>query len=250
MVDIYSRNVVSKLSSINSWSIEKVYKAFGSPIKQAITRIDGNPLGSEAPPYAVVPMFLNRGRSLDDEIAIIDFGVASMAIESRENCHTPIPLQAPEALLGEPTGQAADIWAFACTVFGLFDYHESLFHCSDLDGKDDVLANIVDALGRLPEQWWVKWKWRAKFYEEDGTKKTETFTKKYRVVRPLEVRIQEIRSSPPATAQGAEKLGEEDAIGLEKLLRMCLRYDPKERATAEDVLNMDWIQKIQKSLPP
>ncbi|KAL8748088.1 MAG: hypothetical protein Q9190_000116 [Brigantiaea leucoxantha] len=246
--DFYSKNVAFKLPSLDSWPVEQVYEAFGSPDKHAITRKEGNSLGSAAPPYAVVSAFLKLERSPNDDIAIIDFGAAFTATESQKTCRTPLPFQAPEAQLGEPAGQPADMWAFACTVFELFD-NESLFRKSDFDNDSVVLAEIVDALGRLPEQWWAKWKWRAEHYEEDGTKKIEGLTEEYRVVKPLKARIQQIRSSPPAAVEEAEKLSEEDVIGLEQLLRMCLRYDPSERATAEDVLNMDWIRKIQKSLP-
>jgi len=37
-----------------------------------------------------------------------------------------------------------------------------------LRGEDDILAEMVDLFGQLPEPWWMKWEARADFFEEDG----------------------------------------------------------------------------------
>ena len=244
--DIHTKNVAFKLPNLDSWPVERIYEHLGSPNKQVITRNDGNPLGPEVPPYAVSPaILLKLGKPPTNEISILDFGEASFATELRRQWHTPILLQAPEALLGEPVGQPADIWAFACTVFAVFN-NKSLFE-GFMPNSDDVLSEVVDTLGQLPERWWEKWEQRREFYEEDGRKKTEDLTEEYQEVKPLEVRIRRMRSTPSA-AQEAEQLSEEDLVGLRELLERCLRYEPKERATAEDILKMDWIQKICASV--
>ena len=92
---------------------------------------------------------------------------------------------------------------------------------------DDVLSEIVDTLGRLPERWWWKWEARGEYYE-DGRKKIGDLTEEYQEVKPLAVRIGRIRSTPPA-AKKAEQLSEEDQVGLRLLLEGCLRYEPGER---------------------
>ncbi|KAL8722940.1 MAG: hypothetical protein Q9225_000632 [Loekoesia sp. 1 TL-2023] len=220
----------------------QVHGCLGSPIKQAISRYDNNPLGPEAPSYAVSPAHLFQlGRPPRGDILILDFGEASFASELRKQWHTPIVLKAPEALLGEPVGQPADIWAFACTVFAIFD-NTALF-ASGMPNSDDILAEIVDTLGRLPEPWWQKWNYRGEFYEEDGRKKTEDLMEEYQEARPLAVRIRQMRSSPPA-ARDAEQLSEEDLAGLQELLEHCFRYKPEDRVTAEDILKLDWIRKL------
>ena len=118
-----------------------------------------------------------RGRSASGDVLMSDFGVSTFTSEARKICHTPILLQAPEALLGESMGQPTDIWAFACTVFEIFN-NISLFEVG-MPSADDVLSEIVDCLGRLPEPWWKKWEYRAEYYEEDGTKKTDNLVKEY-----------------------------------------------------------------------
>ncbi len=189
-------------------------------------------------------ILLKLGKPPTNNISILDFGEASFAAELRTKWHTPILLQAPEALLGEPVDQPTDMWAFACTVFALFN-NKSLFE-GFMPTTDDVLSEIVDTLGRLPERWWWKWEARGEYYE-DGRKKIEDLTEEYQEVKPLAVRIGRMRSTPPA-AKKAEQLSEEDQVGLRLLLEGCLRYEPGERATAEEVLGMEWVQKLRLSL--
>ncbi|KAL9041362.1 MAG: hypothetical protein Q9214_004137, partial [Letrouitia sp. 1 TL-2023] len=131
--------------------------------------------------------------------------------------------------------------AFAYTVFAIFD-NTALF-ASNMPNADDVLAEIVDTLGRLPEPWWQKWNYSGEFYEEDGRKKTEVLMEDYQKVRPLAVRIRQIRSSPLATGD-VEQLSEEDLGGLQELLEHCFRYKPEDRVTADNILKLDWIQKL------
>ena len=102
-------------------------------------------------------------------ISIHDFGGASPATDARRHCSTPLINQAPEALLGIAAGQPADIWAFACTVFALFG-HRRIFDIG-MGNETDMLSEIVDELGRLPQHLWERWEWRWERYEEDGTKK-------------------------------------------------------------------------------
>ena len=238
-LDIHMKNIAFKLPNIDSWPVEKVYEHCGVPETQEIIRYDGKPLGPEVPPYAVFPtIFHGSGNLRLSEISILDFGEASFATEPRPKWHTPILLQAPEALLGEPVGQSADIWAFACTVFALFN-NASLFR-GYMPNSDEVLSEIIDALGPPPKRYWEKWEQRVYYFEEDGTKKTENLTESYREVKPLVARIRSMRSRPPA-AREAEQVDEEEMAELQKLLERCLRYEPEERATAEEILRMDWI---------
>ena len=247
MADIHIKNLAYQIPDFESWSLTQVYECVGRPDKQTISRNDGKPLGPEAPSYAVVPANLYElGREPGRDIVILDFGEASFASEPRKKWHTPILLQAPEALLDEPVGQPTDIWAFACTVFAIFS-NGSLFE-SSMPNADDVLAEMVDTLGRLPDPWWRKWEYRAEYYWEDGSKKTEDLLEEYIETRPLAVRIRQMRSEPPA-AREAEQLSEEDIAGLHELLEKCLRYKPEDRMTAQEILNLDWIQKLGANVP-
>ena len=155
LIDIHIKNLAYKVINFDTWSIAQVYKYLGEPNKQTVKRNDGNPLGPEAPSYAVVPGRLSQlARTHDSEISMLDFGEASFGSELRTQWHASILLQAPEALLGEPVGQPSDIWAFACTVFAIFN-NESLF-AGFMPSDGEVLSEIVDTMGRLPDPWWRK----------------------------------------------------------------------------------------------
>lgn len=223
----------------------KLYERLGPPARQIVNREDGAKVGPEAPPYAVPPAtLLDLIGSPVGEISILDFGEASFTSEPRQHWNTPLALQAPEALLGEPVGQPAEIWAFACTIYDLFN-NKSLFECG-MPTADDILSEIVDTLGRLPSRWWGKWEQRGDYYEEDGTKKIEELTEEYQEIKPLALRLRRMRSSPPA-AREIEQLSEEDIVGLQGLLERCFRYEPAERATMKEVLDLEWIRKIRET---
>ena len=245
-LDVHIKNIACKPPNIHSWSTAQVYEHLGPPAKEIVMRNDGKPLGPEIPPYVVPPAIpLDSSGSTECNISLLDFGEASFASALRHKWHAPLLLQAPEALLGESVGQPADVWAFACTVFELFS-NSPLFR-GFMPSRDDVLSEIVDTMGPLPEQWWKKWGLRGEYYEEDGRKKTEDLTEEYQEVKPLATRIRRMRSSPPAARQG-EQLSEEDVAGLQQLLRQCLKYKPEDRSTMEDILDSDWIAKLRSNI--
>ena len=157
------------------------------------------------------------------DISILDFGGASLASDAREHCATPIINQASEVLLGETPGQPADVWAFACTVFALFD-NTRIFEVG-MANDTDILSEIVDALGRLPQHLWDKWEYRWEYYEEDGTRKLERLMPEYAVHRPLARRIELMRSALPPIARDAEQLSDDDKAGLRHLLEAYFKYE-------------------------
>ena len=234
-------NVAFKLPNVDSWSINQLYERLGLPVKNKIRREDGQPLGPEAPPYTVsrAPL-IGFGHPPMTDISILDFGGASPTRDTRRHCSAPLMNQAPEALLGIAAGQPADIWAFACTVFALFD-NRRIFDIG-MGNETDMLAEIVDELGRLPQHLWEKWEWRWEHYEEDGTKKRRPAMPEYGVHGALVNQIEGMRMS---MAGGAEQLSEEDKAGLLQLLEACFKYETWERITAEKVLELDWIKKLR-----
>ena len=186
---------------------------------------------------------ISFGKPPNTNISILDFGGASLATEPREHCCTPIINQAPEALVGEAGGQPADVWAFGCTVFALFD-NTRLFEVG-MANESDILSEIVDALGRLPQHLWDKWKWRSEHYEEDGTKKLQRVMPEFAVERPLALRVERMRSMIPPSASEAERLSAEDKAGIRQLLKACFEYKTQDRITAEEILELDWIKKLR-----
>ncbi|KAK9236476.1 kinase-like domain-containing protein [Lipomyces kononenkoae] len=59
---------------------------------------------------------------------------------------------APEVFFEQKASNLSDIWALGCTIFEIcagFQLFESLF-----DDPDDVMRQMVQTLGKLPEPWW------------------------------------------------------------------------------------------------
>ena len=225
-------------------SIDQLYNTLGFPVKHRIHRKDQQPLGPAAPPYTVSQEpLIWFGKSPETDISILDFAGASPATNARRHCSTPLINQAPEALLGVAAGQPADIWAFACTVFALFG-NRRIFDTGmgGMANETNMLAEIVDELGRLPQHLWEKWEWRWEHYEEDGTKKRSWLKSEGETRRPLVDLIEGMRMS---RAGGAEQLSEEDKDGLFLLLKACFQYETSERIMADEVLELDWIKKLR-----
>lgn len=242
--DIHTHNVASHLPNFDSWTTEQVYANFGEPEKEPISRYDNQPLGPEAPPYAVQPSYF---WSIDEEdlakqIKIIDFGEASFSKDERKALHTPLPFRAPESFFGESIGPPADMWAFGCTVFDIFG-NGHLFE-GFMPSKDVFLLEIVSCLGKLPPQWWQQWHSRCFFSSSDGTPRTDKYGPVYEQSISLALRIKEMRSS--GSDQPQEALGPfkpEELADLENLLTAILKYLPSERMTAEDVSKLKWIRE-------
>lgn len=121
-LDGHSKNIAFALPNFNHWSAKEIHEQFGVPEKQPIRRLNGEPIGREAPPYTVLPAYFWRlgMDNITQEIRIIDFGEASSSSEPRFKLNIPMSFCPPGALFGEDVAKQADVWSFACTVFELF----------------------------------------------------------------------------------------------------------------------------------
>lgn len=210
-----------------------------------ISRLDDQPLGPEVPPYTVEPAYFwgSGEEGLAKQIKIIDFGEASFSTDERKKLHTPKLLQPPEAFFGENIGLPADIWTFACTIFDIFGTRP-LFGAFMAD-KDSVLIEMISALGMLPDRWWRQWDSRHYYFRSDGAWNTDIIAPTHQEPRPLALRIQRMRlGNGTQSEQAPDQLTAEDSAGLQKLLASALRYQPSERATAEEVVESSWIQQL------
>ena len=243
--DIHTHNVASQIPNIDSWTEKKIYENFGEPEKSWISRCDNEPLGPEAPPYAVPPAyFWSLGEeNLTKQIKIIDFGEASFSQDERKKLNTPMPFRAPESFFGEPIGSPADIWAFGSTVFNIFT-NGHLFD-GFMPSKDTILVEMVDSLGAFPPQWWEKWESRSYYFSSDGTPKADNTAHEPGQSKPLALRIQEMRSNGGDQPEGTLRpFTPDELVNLQNLLAATLKYLPSERITAEDVTKLEWIQEL------
>jgi len=257
VLDLHSENISFQFPNMDSWTIEQVHERFGEPRTNQVFRLDDQPLGSEVPSYTVERAYLrgSREEDLPRKIKIIDFGEASFSVEQRTELGTPDSFRPPELFFDENITLPADIWAMACIIFEAFGKrplfeHPPIFRAS----KEEVLSEMVDVLGMLPEKWWRKWENRSRYFDSDGT--WTPYMSFRGDPRPLPERLLQMRNSriwrghfiipdtKGAVKQDPEQMNREDAVGLMKLLMSMLEYEPSKRATAEEVVNSEWIQRL------
>lgn len=242
--DLHGGNISFEVPGLDSWNDEQIREHFGEPSMNMVSRLDDKPVGPEVPPYTVEPAYISGPveEGLTRCIKIIDFGEASFSKEERKKLHTPILLQPPELFFDENIGLSADIWALACTIFDIFGKH-SLFQAFMPD-KDIVLLEMVSTLGMLPDRWWKNWENRGQYFSSDGTRKADSMISYPQEPRPLALRIQQMRLGRGEREESAsEQLNAKDIANLQNLLLSMLRYEPSERATAEEVAKFEWAQQ-------
>ena len=224
-------------------TVMQIYEHFSEPERLDIRRIDEQPLGPEAPPYAVPPAYF---WSIGDErlaqaIKIIDFGEAHTSEDRRTCSRTPLPFRAPESYFNEPVDAAADIWALACVAFRIFGC-KPLF-IERWMGRDSMLLDMFALLGSFPVQWRDKWDTFSKFFADDGQPKANQFSA-LTEPKPLSLRICEMRSDGHYYYEGTiAQFSDQDLTDVLKLLSATLKYLPSERATAQELLEIRWIRE-------
>lgn len=245
-LDIHLGNVLVKLpSSFDDLSIKQLYEKYGEPETVPVTRCDGEPLPSNAPAKAVVPLFLGKYAeefSLSDARPLLsDFGEAfSPASEVRlgKDCHTPPAFRAPEAKFEShaPLAYPSDIWSLATAIWEIVGM-KAIFS-TDYVHEDEIVSQQIDVLGRIPLEWWRRWEGRPRFFDEQGCP-----TESYRGNRwpPLqesfEVGVQKWRRKV------GDEFDENEKAAFLDLMRRMLSFRPKERPTAEEVLKSEWMVK-------
>lgn len=232
-------------SDFHNLSIDDLYADYGKPETVPITRCDGEPLTANCPAKAVVPIFLGKYAAdfelNDAKITLSDFGEAfSPGTEERlgKNCHTPPPYRAPEAKFepDKPLSFASDIWSLATALWEVIGM-KAVFS-TDYWSEDELVAQYADVLGPMPPEWWEQWQARARFFDNSGAA-TESYRRNQwpTLDECLETNIQKYRRE-----EGTE-MSPEEAKAFIELMRWMLSYRPKDRPTAQQVLQSEWLSK-------
>ena len=236
----------------------QLYDKTGEPVKERVVRCDGASLDYGVPSELVVPLWLGLGSDeitlTDSPILLADFGEAfDPSITKTFACHTPHLLAPPEAFFaGPPTDDhlsfPADIWTLACTIWDILGSAPP-FEAFVLS-LDSVTREHVETFGKLPDRWWEKWANRNNWFDEYGRKDVN---EKLRHLYSNSARGWDQRF--PACIQGARRRvskaeetnfevfeqDEEKAFG--DMVKSMLVLEPAQRATIEDVLRCEWMQR-------
>lgn len=228
-------------------------RAQHKPIKEPVVREDGAPLDPGVPPELVVSIWLGKDcdqiTPADASIMIADFGEAFEPSKTRRYAaHAPLLIAPPESRfadagdLDEPLSFPSDIWTLACTIWEIFGCgppFESL-----APSLDDVTIQHVDMLGKLPERWWREWKERANWFDEDGRKnvKEELRWRHWTGYWDWDTRFSQfIRLS--REDYEFDYFTDEEEIAFQSMLKAMLVLEPTQRATIQQVLDCEWMQR-------
>ena len=98
---------------------------------------------------------------LQESIVVSDFGQPYI-IASTPSSYEPgtvLNYQSPEARFEGRVGLEADIWTLGCAIFEIragFALFESF-----LGSNVDILRQMVETVGQLPDPWWAAFERRA-----------------------------------------------------------------------------------------
>ena len=199
--------------------------------------MDGSTLGSEVPKYAVESTWL--GTACEDitepQIVISDFGQAFFAGSNAVNTlQVPMLLLPPEALFAPNSlGTPADIWTLGCSIYEVLG--KATFFEGVMPDQDDLVAEMVSALGLLPGPWWRCWQKRDEFFLEDGSWNPNIKRAYTPIWRSLALRIGDAGREDEPNFLTCE------AEVFEKFLRSMLTYEPAKRLSASELLQSEWI---------
>lgn len=157
---------------------------------------------------------------------------------------------APEVILESQITKQSDIWSLGAVLFELRCGQQLM--TDFLNTENDVLRQITQTFGKLPNPLWNAWEGRHYYYDEDGKSKLGKNGKPKAPSWPLSQSIAEVGGSGEKEAENAaclsfavEPLGagipENEASQMEDLIIRMMSYDPKSRLSLDQVLDHPWL---------
>jgi serine/threonine-protein kinase SRPK3 len=167
-------------------------------------------------------------------IKLVDFGNACWTNKHfTENIQTT-EYRAPEAIIYAPYDTSCDIWSVACIMFEIFT-GDLLFKPKTTKAfhkDDDHLAQIEELIGKCPKNFAMTGKDSKLFFMPSGQLKHITDIKYWPLHKIL-----------------SEKYKMPDAKPMSNFMVKMLQWVPKHRATAEQLLNDDYLKDLKETSP-
>lgn len=240
VADLHAGNIMFHLpDSIVELSPGELYQKYGQPNVEPFVRLDGKPLSDGVPTHGVVPIWLGKESELmtlsEAKIFVTDFGESFLpSITPRHYSNTPGILAPPETffLPHEPLSFPSDIWTLACTLWDIIG-QRPLFEGFN-PSSDWMIKEHVDALGKLPCDWWQRWDARERWFTEEAKRTSEGAGRS--LCNRFVDSIQE-----PRQGSAMEDVREAEKSALLTILRGMLAFRPRERLTAAEITKSEWM---------
>ncbi|CAK3998086.1 CMGC SRPK kinase [Lecanosticta acicola] len=151
---LHDNGIVHGVKSIDQWTEEEVYRQLGDPVKEEVRTTSEAEPGMSAPRYIVGPTSIPPTDFRTSDIYLVDFGESFRGEEPPriENIGLPFMYRAPETIFTPQYNQNSEIWALACLLFEIRAGNP--FFTSIMGGADEILQQMVQQKGKLPEPWW------------------------------------------------------------------------------------------------
>ncbi|KAK2600185.1 hypothetical protein QQS21_005059 [Conoideocrella luteorostrata] len=241
-------NIHVKLRDVDSLDEQDLLSLIGAPEPGDVFSSSGQDLPAGSPRYLLPAANLAKLTStyLVPEISLIDFGGSYPVSSPPPDLGTPESYLPPEMLIddrNDPVGPACDIWALGCTLVEI-RLQMPLFDM--LYGPDEVLNEMIAFFGKLPLQWWTKWKQRVDYRDEEGRpfrRRIDIHGEDFSVDSVLRGNRQHM-GTVDGVMQVVKTMGfPEDEMSLLKdlLLKICA-YEPRERWDTSQILRHPWFQ--------
>ena len=233
--------------------VEQLRARTGQPAKEHVACEDGLPLDPGVPSEVVIPIWLgidsDKVTLQDAFITIADFGEAFDPWRTKQyTSHAPLLIAPPEsrfadaADLDEPLSFPADIWTLACSIWDIFGCRPP-FESFPVS-IDEVTIEQIEMIGKLPDRWWKAWEERSNWFDEDGHKTIKEDLQQWygNTSRDWETRFdQNIRQ--PRKRNGFELFSADEEAAFNGMLKSMLVLGPSRRATINQVVNCEWMQR-------
>ena len=279
--DLTPMNITLKIPKLDGWSEAEIYERFGTPqIEDLFTR-KRKPLPKGVPRYVVQPAGLTGTIQswLSEEVCLIDFGESFFMNKPPAALGTPPQYLSPSDWFERTPNRGSDIWALGCALFNLRSGGVDLIDAFPGASSIGVIGEIQEFLGPLPERWDKLFfddneqqKARTEVepeqaveYEEAGALEPWSKDPPSHDLKSLVGCIHDEYHGPPRSEEttdenkdGCDSDGDdsveyegpplieipnEEADSLADLLSRLLRYEPDERAPAEDLVDHPWFTK-------
>lgn len=197
-------------------------------------------------------------RWIAEDILVIDFGQSFFSTQPpSKGVGTPLAYCAPELIFDNEASVRSDTWALGCSIFEI-RAGAALF-MSFFGGRDEILRQMVQTLGKLPDRWWSRWETRNRAFDESGKpKKTWTSDSLLAAEYPLREMIQDIgredeyAENEDCVAKDQEasrslmepkgtRASDAEVDCMEDLLSSILKYNPAQRSAVEVVTQHPWF---------
>lgn len=178
---------------------------------------------------------------IDPEIIISDYGASFVVSQTPSPTFlTPALYSPPEEFFNDNITTAADVWTLGVVLYDALG-ERPLFETFAWD-PDDIIAEMVNTLGQMPERWWDSWANRSEFFNRDGSWITNFQRISTPVFRRLHQRMWDMgRGETQETCEWDVASGEFKA--LEDMLRAMMTFEPAERPTAKQLMMSEYMVK-------